>query len=161
MPFSVSRELSSRTQVSTLNPAEADLYPCQVVEALSRHVAGAFKGIPSSMKGRQTPHVEMVARSALRKRLRLASGGFKRFSESAGSGSENHRPRKLEHEVRNRAGGGLPARLKLHAKHLVLRKISTALRVRINPSVDELGPYVVIDDVTSAEILMIAQIFED
>jgi len=26
---------------------------------------------------------------------------------------------------------------------------------------DELGPYIVIDDVTSAEILMIAQIFED
>ena len=161
MPFNVSRELSSRTQVATLNPAEADLYPCQVVEALSRHVAGAFKGIPGSIEERQTPHVEVVARSALRKRLRLASGGFKRLSESAGSGSENHRPRKLEHDVRNRAGGGLPARLKLHAKHLVLRKISTTLRVRINPSMDEFGPYIVIDDVTSAEILIIAQIFKD
>lgn len=161
MPFSVSRELSSRTQVSTLNPAEADLYPCQVVEALSRHVAGAFKGIPGSMEERQTPHVEVVARSALRKRFRLASGGFKKLSESAGSGSENHRPRKLEHDVCNRVGGGLPARLKLHAKHLVLRKISTALRVRINPSMDERGPYIVIDDVTSAEMLIIAQIFDD
>ncbi|MEP4986172.1 MAG: hypothetical protein ABJV68_00500 [Paracoccaceae bacterium] len=66
-----------------------------------------------------------------------------------------------DHDVRSRIAGGPPPRLKLHAKHSVLRKISTALRVRIELSMDEFGPYIVIDDVTPAEILIIAQIFED
>ncbi|MEM5544981.1 hypothetical protein WNY61_19815 [Sulfitobacter sp. AS92] len=161
MPFNVSRGTRSQTQDSPLTPDKSKPCPCSVVEALSRHVAGAFTDIPGSMEERQTPHVEVVARSAPHKRLRLASGGFKSSSEFAGSGSEDYRPGKLEYDVRNRAGDGPPARLKLHAKHLVLRKISKALRVRINPSMDELGPYIVIDNVTSAEILIIAQIFED
>ncbi|MFG6581447.1 hypothetical protein ACGYK1_18850 [Sulfitobacter sp. 1A13191] len=53
-----------------------------------------------------------------------------------------------------------PTVLKLHASHTVLKKISTALRVRIELSMDKLGPYVVIDDVTSAEVLVISQILE-
>ena len=63
--------------------------------------------------------------------------------------------------VRDEAGGGQPARLQLYARHSVLRKISTALRVRISPSMDRLGPYIVVDDVTSAEVLIVAQILED
>ena len=160
MPFNVSRGMRSRNQVSPLTSAEAEPCPCKVVEASSRHVAKTLKGIPIFLGGHQISHLEPVARSAPHKRLRLASGGFKSSSEFAGSGSEDHRPGKLEYDVRNRAGGGPPARLKLHAKHSVLRKILKALRVRINPSMDKLGPYIVIDDVTSAEILTIAQIFE-
>ena len=161
MPFNVSRGLRSPAQVSPLTPVQAEPCSCRVVETSSRHVAKTFKGVPVHVGEHQISQLEAVARSAPRKRLRLASGGLKSFSESAGSGPEDHRLGKLEHDVRNRAGGGLPARLKLHAKHLVLRKISTTLRVRINPSMDEFGPYIVIDDVTSAEILIIAQIFKD
>lgn len=55
----------------------------------------------------------------------------------------------------------LPARLKLHARHSVLRKMSTALRVRISPSMDIHGSYIVIDDVTPEEVSVIAQILGD
>jgi len=55
---------------------------------------------------------------------------------------------------------GPPTVLKLHASHTVLKKISTALRVRIELSMDKFGPYVVIDGVTSAEVLVISQILE-
>lgn len=161
MPFNVSGGMLSRTQVSPHTPAEAEPCPCKVVKASSRHVAKTSKGNSVFLEEHLTPHLMSVARSVPRKGLTWASGGLEILSEFAGSGSEDHRPEKLEHEVRNRAGGGLPARLKLHAKHSVLRKISKALRVRINPSMDKLGPYIVIDDVTSAEILIIAQIFEN
>lgn len=160
MPYNVSRGLRSRTQVSP-TPVHAEPCSCKVVETSSRHVAEAFEGIPGFLEEQRNSHLEGVARSAPRKRLRLASSRLESFSETAGSGSEDHGAGKPEHDVRNRAGSGPPARLKLHAKHSVLRKISTALRVRINPSMDELGPYIVIDDVTSAEMLIIAQIFED
>ncbi len=161
MPFNFSRGMHSRTRASPLTPAEAEPCPCKVVEAAPRHVAKTLRGIPLFLQGHQISHLEPVAGSAPRKRLRLALGGFESFSEFAGSSSEDHRSGKLKHEDRNRAGGRLPARLKLHAKHSVLRKISTALRVRISPSMNVLGPYIVIDDVTSAEILIIAKIFED
>lgn len=159
MPFNVHRGMRSRTQ--PLTSAEAEPCPCKVVESSPRRVVKALKGIPILLGGYQISHLEPVARLAPRKRLRLASGGFKSSSEFAGSGSEDHRPRKLKYDVRSRACGGPPARLKLYAKHSVLRKISKTLRVRINPSMDTLGPYIVIDDVTSAEILTIAQIFEN
>jgi len=159
MPYNVSRGLRSRSQVSP-TPVHAEPCSCKVVETSSRHVAEAFEGIPGYLEEQRKFHLEGVARSAPRKRLRLASSGFERVSESGDSGSDDHRLGRPEHDVRNRAGGGPPARLKLHAKHSVLRKISTALRVRINPSMDKLGPYIVIDDVTSAEILIIAQLFE-
>ncbi|MCF7779349.1 hypothetical protein GLP59_17215 [Sulfitobacter sp. M220] len=55
---------------------------------------------------------------------------------------------------------GPPTVLKLHASYTVLKKISTALRVRIDPSMDELGEYIVVNDVTSAEVLVISQILE-
>lgn len=58
----------------------------------------------------------------------------------------------------NHPSEGRPARLKLHATHSVLRKISIALRVRIGPSMDEHEPYIIIDDVTPEEVLIIAEI---
>ena len=70
------------------------------------------------------------------------------------------RVEKTEDNASGRKRSGPPAVLKLHASHTVLKKISTALRVRIELSMDKLGPYVVIDDVTSAEMLVISQILE-
>lgn len=68
------------------------------------------------------------------------------------------RAAKPEDNASEQKSSGPPTVLKLHASHTVLKKISTALRVRIDPSMDKLGPYVVIDDVTSAEVLVISQI---
>lgn len=70
------------------------------------------------------------------------------------------RVEKPEDNASGQKGSGPPTVLKLHASHTVLKKISTALRVRIELSMDELGPYVVIDGVTSAEVLVISQILE-
>lgn len=55
---------------------------------------------------------------------------------------------------------GAPLRLTLHGPHSVLRKVSKALRVRINPFIDEHGPYVVIEKVTPEEVMIIAQILD-
>lgn len=61
----------------------------------------------------------------------------------------------------NDRSGELPPRMKLHTAHLVLRKISIALRVRISPSMGTHGPYVAIDDVAPEEVLAIARILGD
>jgi len=61
----------------------------------------------------------------------------------------------------NERNGGRSARLKLHASHSVLRKISIALRVRISPSMDIHGPYIIIDDVTPEEVMVIARVLGD
>jgi hypothetical protein len=164
MPYNISQGLRSRSRVATLIPADAGLFPYEVGEASSLHhscVAKTSKGIFASPGNQQISHLRALAPSAARKWLRLTSDGYKSVSGSMGGGSTNRRLGKLEHDVRGQTCGGLPARLKLHARHSVLRKVSTALRVRINPSMDELGPYVVIDDVSSAEVLIIAQILED
>lgn len=79
MPYNVSRGLRSRTQVLTLTSAEAYLSPSKVVGASSRHVAKTSMGIPASMEERQIPHLEAVARAALRNCLRSASEGSKAF----------------------------------------------------------------------------------
>lgn len=70
------------------------------------------------------------------------------------------RVEKPEDNASGRKRSDPPTVLKLHASHTVLKKISTALRVRIDLSMDKLGPYVVVDDVTSAEVLVISQILE-
>jgi hypothetical protein len=80
--------------------------------------------------------------------------------KSEGARSKMSRAAKLEDNASGQTSSGPPTLLKLHASHTVLKKISTALRVRIDPSMDKLGPYIVINDVTSAEVLVIAQIFE-
>lgn len=66
-----------------------------------------------------------------------------------------------ESKVSHKVGGGTPSHLTLHGPHSVLRKISRALRVRIDPGSDIHGPYVAIDDVTPAEVMIIAEILED
>jgi len=161
MPNNVRHGLHSRTQVSPFSPTGTEPFPCKAVKASSRHVAKATKGILASFGKHQASYLVAGARSAPHRSLRLGSGRFKGTSGSADSRSKDLRLGKNDHDVRSRVGGGPPPRLKLHAKHSVLRKISTALRVRIELSMDEFGPYIVIDDVTSAEILIIAQIFED
>lgn len=60
----------------------------------------------------------------------------------------------------HKSSGDMPSRLTLHGTHAVLRKISRALRVRIDPGLDIHGPYVVIDDVTPDEVMIIAEILE-
>ena len=67
----------------------------------------------------------------------------------------------LDSNVSGKVNGGTPSRLTLHGPHSVLRKISRALRVRIDPGLDVHGPCVVIDDVTPAEVMFIAEILED
>lgn len=161
MPLNVRRGSHSRTQASPFNPTGTEPFPCLAAKASPCYVAKATKGFLASLGQHQASYVVAGARSAPRRSPRLGSGRFKCTSGSAGSSSKDIRLGKNEHDVRSRVGGGPPARLKLHAKHSVLRKISTALRVRIDPSMDKFGPYIVIDDVTSAEILIIAQIFED
>jgi hypothetical protein len=69
----------------------------------------------------------------------------------------------MKESNRNTPGGGqdgMPSRLTLHGPHSVLRKVSKALRVRINPSLNKKGPYIVIEEVTSKEVTIIAQILE-
>lgn len=65
-----------------------------------------------------------------------------------------------ESKASHKSSGDMPSRLTLHGPHAVLRKISRALRVRIDPGLDVHGPYVVIDDVTPAEVAIIAQILD-
>jgi|3_EtaG_2_1085321.scaffolds.fasta_scaffold20190_2 hypothetical protein len=163
MPYNV-RRLRSRTQVSTFNRADAGSCPYDMVGTSSHHhgwVPRTSEGKSAFSEIHSITRLWAVGRSASRRWMRLVSDGFKSALGPVGIGSKNRRPAKFEHSVRGQASGGLPARLKLHARHSVLRKVSTALRVRINPSMDELGPYVVIDDVTSADVLIIAQILED
>ena len=161
MHYTVRQGLHSRTQASPFNPTGTEPFPCKAVKASSRHVAKATKGILASCGQHQASYLVAGARSAPHRSLRLGSGRLKATSGSAYSRSENLRLGMNDHDVRSRVAGGPPPRLKLHAKHSVLRKISTALRVRIELSMDEFGPYIVIGDVTPAEILIIAQIFED
>ncbi len=161
MPLNVRRGSHSRTQASPFNPTGTEPFPYKAGKASSRSFARATKGILADFGQHQDSYLLAGARSAPHRSLSVGSGRFKGTSESTGSSPKDLGPMKNEHDVRSRVDGGPPARLKLHAKHSVLRKISTALRVRIDPSMDEFGPYIVIDDVTSAEILIIAQIFED
>ena len=67
----------------------------------------------------------------------------------------------VESKASHKSSGDMPSRLTLHGPHAVLRKISRALRIRINPGLDIHGPYVVIDDVTPAEVMLIAEILND
>lgn len=66
-----------------------------------------------------------------------------------------------DHKGPHRSSHRLTARLTVHASHTVLRKVSTVLRVRIDPGLVVHGPCVVIDDVTPAELMIVAQILED
>lgn len=100
-----------------------------------------------------------TAHGRLAARCRLGSSSNEVKSE--GVGSKMSRAAKLEDNASGQTSSGPPTLLKLHASHTVLKKISTALRVRIDPSMDKLGPFIVIDNVTSAEVLIIAQILEE
>ncbi len=64
-------------------------------------------------------------------------------------------------ETRQGVGGNMPLHLTLHGLNLSLRKISKALQVRINPSLDLRGPNVAIHDLTPSDVLIIAQVLED
>ena len=67
----------------------------------------------------------------------------------------------MESKATHKSSGDIPSRLTLHGPHAVLRKISRALRVRIDPGLDVHGPYVVIENVTPAEVMIIAVILEN
>ena len=81
-----------------------------------------------------------TAHGRLAARCRLGSSSNEVKSE--GVGSKMSRAAKLEDNASGQTSSGPP-------------------RVRIDPSMDKLGPFVVIDDVTSAEVLIIAQILEE
>ena len=54
--------------------------------------------------------------------------------------------------------GDIHVRLTLHGPHRVLRRVSRALNVRIWPAQDELGPYVVVDEVKAPDLAAIFHI---
>lgn len=67
----------------------------------------------------------------------------------------------LNHNIPKAGQSGMPLRVTLHGPHSVLCKLSKALRVRINPSFNKQGPYIVVEEVTAREVMILAQILED
>lgn len=64
-------------------------------------------------------------------------------------------PARREEQV---PGEAMRVRLTLHGQHAVLRKVSRALNVRIWPAQDALGPHVIVEEGTAAELAAIVQI---